>query len=75
MKFASLKRLTLAIGVSALIGGTLTACFPLVMGALRVVRLSPPTAAHPALSSKTRASSCVPPAVFAAMWASACMST
>ena len=32
MKFASLKRLTLAIGVSALIGGTLTACFPLVMG-------------------------------------------
>jgi len=32
MKFASLKRLTLAIGVSALIGGTLTACFPLVVG-------------------------------------------
>ncbi|SFU80269.1 Osmotically-inducible protein OsmY, contains BON domain [Polaromonas sp. YR568] len=32
MKFASVKRLTLAIGVSALIGGTLTACFPLVVG-------------------------------------------
>lgn len=32
MKFASLKRLTLAIGVSALIVGTLTACFPLVVG-------------------------------------------
>jgi osmotically-inducible protein OsmY len=32
MKFASLKRLTLAIGVSVLIGGALTACFPLVVG-------------------------------------------
>jgi osmotically-inducible protein OsmY len=32
MKFASLKRLALAIGVSALVGGTLTACFPLVVG-------------------------------------------
>ena len=32
MKFASLKRLTLAIGVSALVGSTLTACFPLVVG-------------------------------------------
>lgn len=32
MKFASLKRLALAIGVSVLIGGALTACFPLVVG-------------------------------------------
>lgn len=32
MKFASLKRLAMAIGVSALAAGTLTACFPLVVG-------------------------------------------
>ena len=34
MKFASLKRLSLAIGTSVLIGGTLTACFPLVVGGM-----------------------------------------
>lgn len=34
MKFASLKRLNLAIGTSVLIGGTLTACFPLVVGGM-----------------------------------------
>ena len=34
MKFASLKRLSLAIGTSVVIGSTLTACFPLVVGGM-----------------------------------------